>query len=171
MRIPAGRKIADAIELVVTKIVLQEQVENIVRECARLDGYNITLQSSETKPHPELLTESKGWIAPVRIWIEQDDWQSEDEEIQGSHDETGNLRPEYVAAMTDAETGSINPDALDIDCIEANDYNLSAGRYKPFELQIADFKPPAQLIRAVKELEAEIQVGLDALLSMIEDTA
>lgn len=155
----------------VTEAAWQEQVENIVRACARLDGYNITLKSSETKPRPEPLAESKGWIAPVREWIVQEDWQSEDEEIQGSHDEAGHLRPEYVAAMTDAETGSVNPDALDIDCIEANDYNLSAGRYKPFELQLTDFEPPAQLIRAVKQLESEIQVGLDALLSMIEDAA
>lgn len=155
----------------VAKAAWQEQVENVVRACARLDGYNITLKSSETKPRPEPLTEGKGWIAPVREWIVQEDWQSDDEEIQGSHDEAGHLRPEYVAAMTDAETGGANPDALDIDCVEANDYNLSAGRYKPFELQLADFEPPVQLIRAVKQLESEIQIGLDALLSMIEDAA
>ncbi len=147
----------------------QERATMAVRECARLDGYNITLKSGDPQPRPEPLAESKGWTAPVRVWIDQEDWQSEDGAIKGSYDEDGNLRSEYVTAMTDVETGGVNADALDIDCIEANDYNLSAGRYKPFELQLADFEPPAQLIRSVKQLEAEIQAGLDTLLSLIEE--
>lgn len=146
----------------------QALVANVVRECARLDGYNITLKSSDPQPRPEPLAESKGWIAPVRVWIERDDWQNEDETITGSHNEEGKLRPEYVAAMTDDDTGSVDPDALDIDCIEANDYNLSAGRYKPFELQLTDYEPPIHIIHAIKDLETKIQVGLDILLTMVD---
>lgn len=148
----------------------ENRVVTVVRECARLDGYNITLKSNESQPRPESLEESKGWIATVRgDWIEQEDWQNEDGTIKGSHDENGILRPEYIEAMTDGDTGSVNPDALDIDCIEANDYNLSAGRYKPFELKLTDYAPPAHLIRAVKDLEAEIQAGLDILLAMVDE--
>ena len=149
----------------------QEKFENVVRECARLDGFNVNLKISEPQPRSEPLMERKGWTAKVRDWIKQEDWQSADADIQGSHDEEGRLRPEYMVTMTDVETGSVNPDVLDIDCVEANDYNLSAGRYKPFELQDADFEPPAQLIRTIKNLEAEIQIGLEVLLSMIEDAA
>lgn len=148
----------------------ETQIKEIVRECARLDGYNVTLKSSEPQPRPEPLSESKAWVAPVRVWIEREEWENEEGNVKGSHDEAANLRSEYIAAMTDAETGSVNPDALDIDCIEANDYNLSAGRYKPFELQLANYEPPAQIIRAIKELESEIQAGLDTLLAMVEDT-
>ena len=148
---------------------LPQQVEAIVRECARLDGYDVTLKMGEPQPRSEPLAESKGWIAPVRDWLANEEWQSEDGTLTGSHDETGNLRPEYVTAMTDPEAGTVDADALDIDCIEANDYNLSAGRYKPFELQLTDFEPPAQMIRTIKDLETQIQVGLDVLLDMVED--
>lgn len=143
-------------------------IRAVVRECAKLDGYNVLLRGDTLHPQPEPLSESKSWVAPVRVWIERDDWVSEDGTIKGSHDEAGSLRPEYITAMTDAETGSINPDALDIGCIEANDYNLSPGRYKPYELQLTDYEPPAQIIRTIQKLEGEIQQQLSILLAMIE---
>ena len=146
------------------------QIKLIVRDCARLDGFNITLKSSDPQPRPEPLPDSKGWIAPVRVWIENNEWENEDGEIKGSHDEEGNLRSEYVVAMTDNETGGVNPDTLDIDCIEANDYNLSAGRYKPFELEPTSYQEPTKLIEAIKSLEKDIIAGLDNLSSLTGET-
>jgi type I restriction enzyme M protein len=135
----------------------QEKVKNVVRACACLDGYNVNLKVSDPQPRPEALSESKGWTAPVRVWLRDDEWQNEDQSIQGSHDETGNLRPEYVTEMTDSD-GSVNSDALDIDCIEANDYNFAASRYKPYELQeIGVDESPEHLINAIRDLESQIQ--------------
>lgn len=144
------------------------RIESIVRECARLDGFNITLKCSPPRPQPELLPENKGWLAPVRVWLKRDDWESEEGDTKGSHDEAGNLRSEYITAMMDAETGSVDPEALDIDCIEANDYNLSASRYKPDKLKVTNYEPPTKIIRAIQALETEIQIGLSSLLSMLE---
>jgi type I restriction enzyme M protein len=143
-------------------------IRAVVRECAKLDGYNVLLRGDTLHSQAEPLSESKSWVAPVRVWLERDDWESEEGTIKGSHDDAGTLRLEYITAMTDGETGSVNPDALDIDCIEANDYNLSPGRYKPYKLQLTDYDPPAQIIRTIQKLESEIQQQLSILLAMIE---
>ena len=58
---------------------------------------------------------------------------------------------------------------VDIKILNANGYNLTAGRYKP---QIADPAPkedPADLIREVLVLESEITNRLKALLAEVED--
>ena len=60
-------------------------------------------------------------------------------------------------------------DVLDPDCIEANDFNLSAGRYKPPASQAKKYDPPAEILRAVRELESQLVAGIDNLLSMVED--
>ena len=51
----------------------------------------------------------------------------------------------------------------------ANDYNLAAGRYKPQVAEAAPKEDPAQLIREVLHLEAEITRGLESLLAEVED--
>lgn len=142
-------------------------IRSVVRECAKLDGYDVLLRGDSVHAQPEPLSESKSWVAPVRVWSEQDDWESEDGTIKGSHDETGTLRPEYITAMTDPKTGSVNPDALDIECIEANDYNLSPGRYKPFKIEIKSYPPPSLLIEQIRKLEQDIVRGLDTLSKML----
>lgn len=52
-----------------------------------------------------------------------------------------------------------------------NDYNLSAGRYKPVTLEAVDHDSPSQIIAELQEMEAEIQAGLAALLAMVENSA
>jgi hypothetical protein len=47
-------------------------------------------------------------------------------------------------------------------------YNLSAGRYKPFAQQSAQYDPPAQIIRELQEIEEHIGNGLVELLRMVE---
>jgi type I restriction enzyme M protein len=151
----------------VTDEAWQAKIEDIVRGCARLDGYNVNLKVSDPQPHTEQLPESKGWTAPVRVWLKDDEWQNEEKTIQGSHTEVGNIRPEYMIAMTDSGTGSVSSDALDSECIEANDYNLTANRYKPDETKYSGYEPPEQLIQAIKQLESEIQSSLTTLMTML----
>jgi hypothetical protein len=59
-------------------------------------------------------------------------------------------------------------DLLEPDCIEVNDYNLSAGRYKPFKLQAVSYDPPADIIRTLQKMESDIQDGLARLLAKVE---
>jgi type I restriction enzyme M protein len=53
--------------------------------------------------------------------------------------------------------------------IEENDWNLSAGRYKPFSMVATEHEPPAKLIRELQQMEAEIQQGLEILLVLVEN--
>ncbi len=52
--------------------------------------------------------------------------------------------------------------------VEANDWNLSAGRYKPFTLAAAIHEKPADLIHQALDLETQIAVGLQNLLASVE---
>lgn len=125
-------------------------VQRTVQKFARLDGYNLKLRTREVFKEENALTESKSWFAPVRVFVRRDDWTSEDGTTKGSHDEGGNVRPEYLA---DTELyhgdGTVRAKYLDAGCIEANDFNLSAGRYKPFTVAITDHKPPAEIISTI----------------------
>jgi len=73
-----------------------------------------------------------------------------------------------LTAQIDNKTGEANSIALDIDCIEANDFNISSGRYKPFELHIDDIELPTDLIKKIQVLENEIQLNLNGLLEMLK---
>lgn len=55
--------------------------------------------------------------------------------------------------------------------LEENDFNLSAGRYKPFKLEATDLKSPVDIIKDLQTLEANIQTGLGELLAMVEGVA
>ncbi len=147
------------------------EVRTIVREFAKLDGYDIKLRTLEVKKRDEPLPESKSWSAPVRVLLRNDDWVSADGKLRGSHDETGQVRPEYLADSSiyeSEEDNIIKKDLLDPACIEANDYNLSAGRYKPFAPPKVEYEPPAKLIRELQELEGQILGRLGTLLEMVE---
>ncbi|HEX2913522.1 MAG TPA: class I SAM-dependent DNA methyltransferase [Chloroflexia bacterium] len=52
--------------------------------------------------------------------------------------------------------------------LAANDYNLSAGRYKPEALAAVHHDPPAVLIQSLLKDEAKITEGLRELLDMVE---
>ena len=53
------------------------------------------------------------------------------------------------------------------EAIEANNWSLSAGLYKPFALLITNHVPPVEIINELKSLELEIQKGLNDLLLML----
>ena len=58
-------------------------------------------------------------------------------------------------------------DRLDPDCIEALDFNLSAGRHKPFVFDPGQHRPPAELITELQAIHVEVQQRLGKLLAMV----
>ena len=52
--------------------------------------------------------------------------------------------------------------------IAENDYNLAASRYKPRVAEPVPDEDPKELIREVLAVEQEIMVGLEKLLSEVE---
>jgi len=154
----------------------RETVESIVREFAKLDGFDVQLRSIKVQKTENLLEESRSWVAPVRTYARDDDWQSEDGTVLGTHDENGQVRPEYIEHLRQEEifdkNGVIKAKHLDVlepDCIEANDFNLSAGRHKPFVLETRKYDPPADILRKIRELEEKLIAGIDSLQAMVED--
>jgi len=55
-----------------------------------------------------------------------------------------------------------------IDSLIANEYNLSAGRYKPLATIETNYDQPTQIIQELHELEYKIQKDLETLLAMLE---
>lgn len=147
----------------------------IAREVAKLDGFDITLRSLEIDQTLEL-KDTKHWVVPIREWLRNDKWQSEDGQLKGSHDADGMVRSAYVEAMLLEglydDKGKLKDDLLDPDCIEARDWNLSAGQYKPFDFtQLKSDKSVVELITELKKTEQQIISGLDTLLAMVEGRA
>lgn len=149
-----------------------QKLTEAAREVAKLDGFDVTLRSPAVDQATELEA-AKHWVVPVRDWARNDEWKSEDGQFIGSHDADGLVRPAYVAVMlADGlydDNGSLKDGLLDPDCIEARDWNLSAGQYKPFDFtQLKSDKSVAELIGALKSTEQDIIKGLDKLLAMVE---
>jgi len=149
-----------------------QKLTEAAREVAKLDGFDVTLRSLAIDQTTDLKA-AKHWIVPVRDWARNDEWKSEDGELIGSHDADGLVRPPYVHAMLiDGlydEKGALKDGLLDPDCIEARDWNLSAGQYKPFDFtQLKSDKSVAELISTLKTTEQDIIKGLDKLLAMVE---
>jgi type I restriction enzyme M protein len=151
---------------------LNRKMEDIAREVAKLDGFDVVLRSLSIDQQTPLDT-ARHWVVPVRAWARNDEWRSEDGSLQGSHDANGLVRPQYVEAMLDKglydEKGALKDGLLDPDCIEARDWNLSAGQYKPFDFtQWKSDKSVVELIAELRETERRIIGGLDKLLAMVE---
>lgn len=148
----------------------KHELAAIAREYARLDGYDVMLRALQSVRREGALKTPKHWIAPVRVYAEDPDWQSTDGTLKGSHDEAGNPRPEYLANIQlYDEKGNLNDGPLDPDCIEARTWNLSASQYKPFNFEaVVSDKSVAEMIRELKQKEGEIVQGLDRLLAMVE---
>ncbi|NJA08108.1 SAM-dependent DNA methyltransferase [Methylococcaceae bacterium WWC4] len=147
-------------------------LQEFAREFAKLDGFDVVLRSLAIDQQTTI-DSAKHWVIPVRQWLTNDDWQSADGKLQGSHDANGLVRPEYVRAMLDQglydDKGNLKDDLLDPDCIEARDWNLSAGQYKPFDFtQLKSDKSVVDLISELRETEQKIIGGLDKLLAMVE---
>lgn len=151
---------------------LVQEMQAIARQVAKLDGFDVTLRSLAVD-RTNSLKDAKHWVVPVRAWARNDEWQSEDGTQLGSHHADGLVRPAYVEAML-AEglydgKGKLKEDLLDPDCIEARDWNLSAGQYKPFDFtQLKSDKSVTELIGELKSTEQQIISGLDKLLAMVE---
>jgi type I restriction enzyme M protein len=152
------------------------ELTDLAKEFAKLDGFDVTLRSVAVAPRDELLPAAKHWIVPVRAWAPNDEWIFADGELRGSHNPQGQVRPEYVQAM-EAEglydkDGTLKDGVLDPDCIEARDWNLSAGQYKPFDFtQLRSEKSVGELIDALRAAELKIVEGLDRLKAMVEGRA
>lgn len=142
----------------------------IAKEYARLDGYDVVLRSLEPLCREGVLKESKHWTATVRLYAEDPDWQSEDGALKGSHDDQGEVRPEYLTSIElYDEKGNLNEKLLEPDCIEARGWNLSASQYKPFNFEaVVSDKSVAAMIKDLQTKETQIMEGLGRLLAMVE---
>lgn len=155
-----------------TALNIERGLTNAAREVAKLDGFDVTLRSLAIDQSSEL-NAAKHWVVPVRAWARNNEWRSSDGQQIGSHDADGLVRPTYVEAMlADGlydDKGILKDGLLDPDCIEAREWNLSAGQYKPFDFtQLKSDKSVAELIGALKTTEQDIIKGLDKLLAMVE---
>lgn len=147
-------------------------LETIASEVAKLDGFDVTLRSLAIDQVSGLKA-AKHWVVPVRSWALNDEWQSADGQLIGSHDANGLVRTAYVEAILAGglydDNAQLKDGMLDPDCIEGRDWNLSAGQYKPFDFtQLKSDKSVTQLIGELKSTEQQIISGLDKLLAMVE---
>lgn len=152
---------------------LLEALVLFAREVAKVDGYDLWLRSPAID-QTRTSTTRKCWAVPLRTWMVDEEWQSADGVLKGSHDATGQVRPEYVddklPQLYDGDT--LNAALLDPDCIEARDWNLSAGQYKPFDFTtIVSEVSITVLIDELQTLEGEILNGLSRLKVMVEGQA
>ncbi|OPX97218.1 MAG: putative type I restriction enzymeP M protein [Syntrophorhabdus sp. PtaB.Bin006] len=149
---------------------IKEKIKTVAKAFAKLDGYDVMLRTLELKKREGMLSESKCWSAPVRIFVKNDEWQNEDGLLKGSHDETGQVRPEYAATINLYDgKGNLIDGLLDPDCIEARGWNLSAGQYKPFTFEaMKSDKSVVEMISDLRKKEQKILEGIDTLLAMVE---
>lgn len=151
---------------------LTSELEAIARDVAKLDGFDVTLRSLAINQTSELKA-AKHWVVPVRAWARNDEWQSKDGKLIGSHDANGLVSDAYVQAMVAEglydDKGNLKDELLDPDCIEAREWNLCAGQYKPFDFtQLKSDKSVAELIGELKSTELDLIKGLDKLMAMLE---
>jgi type I restriction enzyme M protein len=158
-----------------------------ILQLAQLDGYNVWRRSNEVTPLPGKLTASDdgseakrvptqlSWIVPVRQWAERETWGEDPKTkkpIEKPTHKNGVLDPKYLDWLRDtlkvfgSTDGTV--DRLDPDCLEALDFNLSAGRHQPFTFDAGQHRPPAELIKELQALHAEVQQRLAKLLTMVE---
>lgn len=153
---------------------LRAAVSSVAREVAKLDGFDVMLRSTAVKPQPEPLSAAKHWVVPVRAYARNDGWRSADGALHGSHDTAGAPRDEYIEWLNAEglydETDRLKDGLLDPDCVEARDWNLCAGQYKPFDVtELRSDKSLSKLIAELRESELEIVAGIDRLLAMVEE--
>ncbi len=162
----------------------------VLTEFAKLDGYNVWRRGIEPRPRkgkltptddgePERIPTQLSWIVPVRQWAELDSW-GEDPETKEPIDRPthrdGIVDPDYLDWLRDtlavfdddATVKKAFLDRLDPDCLEALDFNLFAGRHKPFVFDPGEHRPPAELIGELQGIHGEIQERLGRLLDMVE---
>lgn len=163
----------------------------LLTEFAKLDGYNVWRRGLETPAHPGKLTATPegelrrtptrlSWIVPVRQWAERDTWGEDPATKQPVAKPThiaGVVDPAYLAWLRDTlqvfdEDGTVKKEfveqgLLDPDCLESLDFNLSAGRHKPFAFDAGQHRPPAELIAELQAIHGEVQQRLGKLLTLV----
>ncbi|MDX9792519.1 MAG: class I SAM-dependent DNA methyltransferase [Kiritimatiellia bacterium] len=161
----------------------------LLTEFAKLDGYNVWRRGAESVQREGKLTVSDAgepqrvpalmsWIVPVRAWAELESWGEDPkthEMIAKPTHKEGVLDPEYAVWLRDTlkvfdDDGTVKPeflDRLDPDCLEALDFNLSAGRHKPFVFDAGQHRPPAELIGELQAIHGEVQKRLGKLLTLV----
>jgi hypothetical protein len=173
------------------KGVSDGDLQPILLSFARLDGYDIWLRSlhtakAEGKPAKDedgkdtLEPTQLSWVTPVRAWAKFDDWgeppKGKKKITKPTHGDDGTVLQEYLDYLRDngafdKEDGSVKADhrdRLDPACIEACDFNLAAGRHKPFTFEAGKHRPPAELIGELQDIHAKIQQRLGRLREMVE---
>ena len=90
--------------------------------------------------------------------------------VWGEYKASRYREPPGVEANAVLKPGSDEPCCwwAPFDDIAENDYNLAASRYKPHVAEKAPDEDPAELVRDVLAIEREIAVGLEKLLSEVE---
>jgi type I restriction enzyme M protein len=191
------RRVSATRRITIRRSVAEPDVEKVVDalapllvEFAKLDGYNVWRKSIDAKRRDGKLASSdvgesvrqptlSSWIVPVRRWAELESWGQDPETGQVIAKPThrkGVIDLDYVAWLRDvlrifdddATVRKEHLDRLDPDCLEALDFNLSAGRHKPFVFDAGQHRPPAELIDELQAIHAEVQERLRRLLTMVE---
>jgi type I restriction enzyme M protein len=170
-----------------------QQLRPVLREFAKLDGYNVWRRSISVTEHPgKLRTNSEGkderqpalqsWIVPTRVWARLESWGEDPEtkqEIAEATHKGNDVRADYLVWLRDKlriyeNDGTVKEEhlrRLDSECLEALDFNLSAGRHKPFTFDAGEHRPPAELISELDAVHAEIRQRLEKLLHLVEGRA
>jgi type I restriction enzyme M protein len=160
----------------------------LLRDFAMLDGYNAWRKSRDSMPRDGKLTTTEdgekrqptrlSWIAPVRQWAERENWGEDPKTerliLKPSHIK-GVIDPKYLKWLRDDlkvfdSSGTVKEahlDRLDPDCLESLEFNLSAGRHKPFVFTAGQHRPPAEIIGELQGIHGEVQKRLARLLTII----
>lgn len=170
-----------------------EALMPLLTEFAKLDGYNVWRRGLETERREgKRTTNDEGesvlqstllsWIVPVRQWVELESWGDDPETkapiTKPTHQE-GVVDPAYLDWLRD-DLKAFDDDAtvkkeflgrLDPDCLEALDFNLSAGRHKPFVFDAGQHRPPDELIGELQAIHGEVQKRLGKLLQLVTGKA
>ena len=167
-----------------------DHFRGIILWFARLDGYNVWRRGNENLPRPGKETADGtrqpvplSWTVAVRVWAQRETWgldpKTAQEITEPTHTAAGQLREDYFRWLRDTlqvfdDDGTVKPehlDRLDPDCLEALDFNLSAGRHKPFTFDAGIHRPPAELIGELQSIHSEIQERLIRLKGMVQTSS
>ena len=170
---------------------LTPDLQKIVREFAKLDGYNVWRRGQDAAEQPGKLQPTKdgkeerkpvvhSWIIPTRVWAKREAWgqdpETKEQIAKPTHDDKALVRADYLAWLRDKlgvfdRDGTVleeHLDRLDPDCIEALALNLAAGRYKPFKFAPGDHRPPREMITELDAAHAAIRQRLERILQLIQ---
>jgi len=166
------------------------EIQSLLRSFGQLDGFDVWCQDhdfqdrsprkvKEIELSPEM--KARSWVVKVRDWARFDDWGAEgvkgEPTKQPTHDEKGLVRADYLADLRkrgafDDRTGEVTEkflDRLEPGCIEATGFNLSAGRYKPFDLTPGTHRSPKVILGDLQKLHEQLGGKLKHLLDLVED--